>query len=116
VFEGPGQWRLDFIDGGVLVNCSDLSPNQEAYTLDLKSGRATLTVNTRPHPLVLRLYADSTITGPGPVTLDGVMASGYVSDTPSNATQRDQYGNLYDSAGNSPQPRLALACNSSRSP
>jgi hypothetical protein len=100
VFEGPGNWRLDFIDGGVLVNCSDLSPNQEAYTLDFKTGRATLTINTRPRPLVLALHADSTITGPGPVTLDGVIASGYVNDTPSNATQRDQYGNLYDSAGN----------------
>jgi hypothetical protein len=100
VFEGPGQWRLDFIDNGVLVNCSDLSPNQEAYTLDFKTGRATLTINTSPQPLVLALHADSTITGPGPVTLDGVIAAGYVNDTPSNATQRDQNGNLYDSAGN----------------
>src|ERR1700733_6010478 len=40
VFEGPGHWRLDFIDGGVLVNCSFLSPNQEAYSLDFKGGRA----------------------------------------------------------------------------
>ncbi len=24
VFVGPGNWRLDFIDGGVLVNCSFL--------------------------------------------------------------------------------------------
>jgi hypothetical protein len=100
VFEGPGKWRLDFIDGGVLVNCSNLSPNQEAYTLDFKTGRATLTINTTPRPLVLTLNADSTITGPGPVTLDGVIAAGYVNDTPSNATQKDQYGNLYDSAGN----------------
>jgi hypothetical protein len=53
-----------------------------------------------PRPLVLTLNADSTITGPGPVTLDGVIAAGYVNDTPSNATQKDQYGNLYDSAGN----------------
>ena len=29
--EGAGSWRLDFIDGGVLVNCSFLSPNQESY-------------------------------------------------------------------------------------
>ena len=100
VFEGPGNWRLDFIDGGVLVNCADLSPNQESYTLDFKTGRATLTVNTSPRPLILALHADSTITGSGPVTLDGVIASGYVNDTPSNATQKDQYGNLYDSAGN----------------
>jgi hypothetical protein len=100
VFEGSGQWRLDFIDGGVLVNCADLSPNQEAYSLDFKTGRATLTIHTTPRPLVLTLGADGNITGLGPVILDGVIASGYVNDTPSNATQRDQYGNLYDSAGN----------------
>jgi hypothetical protein len=100
VFAGSGHWRLDFIDGGVLVNCADLSPNQQAYTLDFKTGRATLTINTTPRPLVLTLRADGSITGPGPVILDGVIASGYVNDAPSNATQRDQYGNLYDSAGN----------------
>ena len=101
VFEGAGHWRLDFIDGGVLVNCADLAPNQEAYTLDFKSTRPTLTINTTPRPLVLTLHADSTITGPGPVTINGVIASGYVHDAvDSRATQKDQYGNLYDSAGN----------------
>jgi hypothetical protein len=101
VFEGPGHWRLDFIDGGVLVNCADLSPNQEAYTLDFKSARPTLTINTTPRPLVLTLHPDSTITGPGPVTINGVIASGYVQDAVDpRATQKDQYGNLYDSAGN----------------
>jgi hypothetical protein len=101
VFEGPGNWRLDFIDGGVLVNCSSLSPNQEAYTLDLKTGRATVTIKTTPRPLILAVGADSTtLTGPGPVTLDGVVAAGYASDVPSNATQKDTAGNLYDSNGN----------------
>ncbi|MBB5345789.1 hypothetical protein [Tunturibacter empetritectus] len=78
VFEGPGHWRLDFIDGGVLVNCSFLSPNQEAYSLDFKGGHAVLTINTRPKPLVLILHGTETITGPpGPVTIDGVVAGGY---------------------------------------
>jgi hypothetical protein len=78
VFVGPGSWRLDFIDGGVLVNCSFLSPNQEAYSLDFKGGRAVLTINTTPRPLVLTYHADNTITGPpGPVTIDGVVAAGY---------------------------------------
>ncbi|NYF51999.1 hypothetical protein HDF12_002364 [Edaphobacter lichenicola] len=78
VFEGPGHWRLDFIDGGVLVNCSFLSPNQEAYSLDFKGGHAVLTINTRPRPLVLTLHGTETITGPpGPVTIDGVVAGGY---------------------------------------
>jgi hypothetical protein len=77
-FVGSGNWRLDFIDGGVLVNCSFLSPNQEAYSLDFKGGRAVLTINTTPRPLVLTLRPDNTITGPpGPVTIAGVVAAGY---------------------------------------
>ncbi len=85
VFVGPGNWRLDFIDGGVLVNCSFLSPNQEPYSVDFKGGRAVLTINTTPKPLVLTYHADNTITGPpGPVTIDGVVAAGYTagSSTP----------------------------------
>lgn len=101
VFEGVGHWRLDFIDGGVLVNCADLSPNQENYTLDLKSSRPTLTIDTTPRPLVLTLHPDGTITGPGPVTINGVIASGYVGGAVgTGATQQDQFGNLYDAAGN----------------
>lgn len=102
VFLGAGNWRLDFIDNGVLVNCSDLSPNQESYTLDLKNGHATLTIDTTPKPLVLAIHNDGTITGPpGPVTINGVIAAGYVSGAAgTNATQRDSAGNLYDAAGN----------------
>jgi len=103
VFQGAGGWRLDFIDNGVLVNCSGLSPNQQSYSLDLKNGRATLNINTTPRPLVLTVHPDGTITGPGPgpVTLDGVIAAGYVSGSAgTGATQKDQYGNLYDAAGN----------------
>ena len=82
VFVGPGNWRLDFIDGGVLVNCSFLSPNQEPYSIDFKGGRAVLTVNTTPKPLVLTYHGDNTITGPpGPVTIDGVVPGGYTPGT-----------------------------------
>jgi hypothetical protein len=76
VFEGAGHWRLDFIDGGVLVNCSYLSPNQESYKLDFKNSRTAVIVNTKPKPLVLTLRADGTMVAPGPVTIDGVIASG----------------------------------------
>ncbi len=102
VFQGAGYWRLDFIDEGVLVNCADLSPNQESYSLDLKNGHATLTIATTPRPLVLAVHGDGTITGPpGPVTIDGVIAAGYVSGAAgTGATQQDSAGNLYDAAGN----------------
>ena len=78
VFQGAANWRLDFIDGGVLVNCSFLSANEETYSLAFRSAGAVLTINSKPSPLVLNLHADGTITGPpGAVTLDGVIASGY---------------------------------------
>jgi hypothetical protein len=78
VFQGAGNWRLDFVDGGVLVNCSSLSPNQEVYSLAFRSTGAVLTINTKPKPLVLDVHADGTITGPpGTVTIDGVIATGY---------------------------------------
>jgi hypothetical protein len=76
VFEGAGNWRLDFIDGGVLVNCAFLSPNQENYKVEIQSGRTVIVVDTRPKPLVLTLNADGTIVGPGPLVIDGVVGSG----------------------------------------
>jgi hypothetical protein len=74
VFQGAGNWRLDFIDNGVLVNCSYLSPNQESYTVDLKNNR--IVINTTPKPLVLSLRADGNLVAPGPFTIDGVVADG----------------------------------------
>jgi hypothetical protein len=77
VFEGGvGHWRLDFIDGGVLVNCSFLSPNQQSYTIDFKTGHAVITIDTTPRPLVLSLRSNESIVGPGPVVIDGVVAAG----------------------------------------
>jgi len=88
VFQGADNWRLDFVDGGVLVNCAFLSPNQETYSLNLANNRATLTIHTTPRPLVLNVHMDGTITGPaGPVTIDGVVASGY------DTGLHDAYGN-----------------------
>jgi len=100
VFEGAGKWRLDFIDGGVLVNCSMLSPNQENYSIAFKNNLAILTIDTTPKPLVLTVKADGSIVGPGPVTIDGVIASGY------DSGYRDQFGKQISAAeaANSPTP------------
>ena len=76
VFQGAGNWRLDFLDQGVLVNCSVLAPDQHFYKLDLKAGHSTITIDTTPRPLVLTLKSDGTIAGPGPVIIDGVIVSG----------------------------------------
>jgi hypothetical protein len=77
VFAGPGDWRLDFVDGGVLVNCSFLAPNEETYSLKFEANRTALIINTTPKPLDLTFRADGTIVGPpGLVTIDGVIPSG----------------------------------------
>lgn len=78
VFQGAGGWRLDFIDGGVLVNCSFLAPNEETYKLEFEGNRTALIINSKPKPLDLTFHADGTIVGPpGPVTIDGVIPSGF---------------------------------------
>ncbi len=77
VFQGAGGWRLDFIDGGVLVNCAGLSPNQEPYSVSFKTGHAVLTIATTPRPLVLNIHGDSITGPPGAVTIDGVVPGGY---------------------------------------
>ncbi len=93
VFEGAGSWRLDFIDGGVLVNCGVLAPDQHSYTFDFKNNRAAIVIDTTPKPLVLTLGADGTsMSGPGPVVLDGVIVTGYDSGL------RDASGNHVEAA------------------
>ena len=88
-FEGAGNWRLDFTDGGVLVNCASLAPDEHHYTFQFTNNRASIVIDTTPKPLVLTLGADGkTLTGPGPVVLDGVIVTGYDSGV------RDQFGKV----------------------
>ena len=98
VFVGAGNWRLDFVDGGVLVNCSLLAPNEETYSLKFEANRtAVIIINTTPKPLDLTLHADGTMVGPpGPVTIDGMIATGYHSGDAPGAVYKDAAGNQYD--------------------
>jgi len=71
------------------------SPDQHSYKLEFGSDRTVLRVDTTPRPLVLTLHGDGTMTGPGPVVLDGVVATGVArSGTDANASSglTDQYG------------------------
>jgi len=105
VYEGAGGWRLDFIDGGVLVNCSVLSPNQEAYTVTLAGARPTLTVKTRPTQLVLTLRADGALVGPGPVTIEGVVPGGYTAgSSPPGHNETSTYATTERMSANQVQP------------
>ena len=104
VFEGAGSWRLDFIDGGVLVNCSVLAPDQHSYNFDFKNNRAAIVVDTTPKPLVLTLGADGkSMSGPGPVVLNGVIVTGYDSGLRDGSGQHvdaaTAVGPVYDEYG-----------------
>ncbi len=116
VYEGAGNWRLDFIDGGVLVNCAFLSPNQENYKVENQNGRTVIVVDTRPKPLVLTLTGEGNLVGPGPLVIDGVVASGTSGGSDpnsysggyhdangmliSNGNAASSAGPIYDSGGN----------------
>jgi hypothetical protein len=67
VYNGPGNWRLDFTADGVLVSCSFLSPDERHYTIDFKNNRLVLNIDTSPKPLVLTLIPDLTMSAPGPI-------------------------------------------------
>jgi hypothetical protein len=104
VFEGAGSWRLDFIDGGVLVNCAFLAPDQHSYTFDFRNNRAAIVIDTTPKPLVLSLGADGkTMAGSGPVQIDGVVVTGYDSGLRDASGQRvdaaTAVGPVYDEYG-----------------
>ncbi len=115
VYAGPGNWRLDFTAEGVLVSCSFLSPDERHYNIAFKNNRAVLTIDTSPKPLVLTLMPDLTMSAPGPVTVNGVVAvassGGYrnSSGTPiSDAEAVSSHEPVYDASGQrayNPGPR-----------
>ncbi|HEV2577895.1 MAG TPA: hypothetical protein VGU25_11865 [Acidobacteriaceae bacterium] len=76
VFVGAGNWRVDFVTDGVLVNCAYLAPDGHHYKINFRDGNALIVLDTTPKPLVLTLHRDNTLTAPGPVTIDGVVPSG----------------------------------------
>jgi len=76
VFVGTGNWRVDFVTDGVLVNCSYLSPNGQHYKINFREGNAVVVIDTTPKPLMLTYHPNNTMTAPGPVTIDGVIATG----------------------------------------
>jgi hypothetical protein len=115
VYQGVGNWRLDFVDGGVLVNCGILSPNEETYSLKFEANRTALIIHTKPAALDLTFHADGTIVGPvGPVTIDGVIASGYHSGDNPNAVYKDAAGNEYDGNRNKLQTTAGYSTFSSK--
>jgi len=106
VFVGAGGWRIDFVTDGVLVNCGGLSPDGHHYRISFRDGNVLVVIDTTPKPLILTAHHDNTLTAPGPVTIDGVVASGYDTGLRNSAGQQidanqARYGNqpVYNESG-----------------
>src|ERR1700756_4991809 len=59
-FCGHGELAARLCGGGVLVNCSFLSPNEETYCVKFKANRTALIINNTPKPLNLTFHAVGT--------------------------------------------------------
>ena len=95
VYQGAGNWRLDFTADGVLVNCSFLAPDEHHYTFEFKNNVAGITIDTTPKPLTLAVKPDGTIVGPpGPIVLDGVIPGGTTSGSGGFHGYRDRNGRV----------------------
>lgn len=73
-FAGSG-WRLEFSDASVGVSCADMSSNSHSYTIAIVNNRAILTISSTPKDIVLLISGD-TLTGAGPVAVDGTIPLG----------------------------------------
>jgi len=58
------------------VNCAFLAPDGHHYKVNFRDGNAVVVIDTTPKPLMLTYRRDNTMTAPGPVTIDGVVAGG----------------------------------------
>src|SRR3954470_6344208 len=72
---------LAFSDSTVTLNkCGVLSDDSYPYTLS-KSSSLQVTIATSPRPILLTMRPDGSLTGPGPITVDGRIITGYNVET-----------------------------------
>ncbi len=74
-FAGSGEWRLEFDEASVTLTCLGMNATSHAYTIAIVNNRPIITITTSPKNVVLSLKGD-TLTGPGPVVVDGTVSAG----------------------------------------
>lgn len=74
-FAGNGGWRLEFDEASVTLTCLGINATSHAYTIAILNNRPIITITTSPKDVVLSLNGD-TLTGPGPVVVDGTVSAG----------------------------------------
>ena len=92
-FVGGGGWRVEFDDQSAMQKCGGLDLDPHPYSLSTKNGKATITIDTTPKPLILDVRADGMLVGTGPVIVDGVVQVG------SRAVKDPNSGGYKDSNG-----------------
>lgn len=64
-------------DSGTLNGCGKLANDGYVYTLNKTAGALKVTLATSPTPLVLTMRSDGSLAGPGLITINGRVITGY---------------------------------------
>jgi hypothetical protein len=64
-------------DSGTLNGCGKLANDGYAYTLNKTATALKVTLATSPNPLVLTMRSDGSLSGPGLITINGRVITGY---------------------------------------
>jgi hypothetical protein len=64
-------------DMGSIGNCGKLVPEDSKYTIKKAPGSLTVTLPVSPSPVTLTMRPDGSLIGPGPITLNGRIITGY---------------------------------------
>ncbi len=64
-------------DSGALANCGKLVPDSTNYTLSKTAAALKVTLPVSPSPVILTMRSDGSLQGPGAITLNGQIITGY---------------------------------------
>jgi hypothetical protein len=73
-----GGAYVNFSGGsGALANCGKLVPDSTSYTLSKTAAALKVTLPVSPSPVILTMRSDGSLQGPGAITLNGQIITGY---------------------------------------
>ncbi len=64
-------------DSGSINNCGKLAPDDSTYTLSKTATALKVTLPVSPSPVILTMRPDGSLQGPGAITLNGQIITGY---------------------------------------
>ena len=78
---GPGTSISFSNDSASLEHCGVLEPESAPYSIHKNGASVQVTLAISPTPITLTMHPDGSFTGPGPITLNGRIITGYTTTT-----------------------------------